>query len=146
MLMNAITAPDAPAALGPYSQAVRVAHTVYLSGQLGLDPTTGQLAVGVEAQTHQALRNLGAVARAAGGGIHDIARLTILMKDLNDFAQVNAIMERYFKEPFPARTTCQVAALPKSAAIEIDAILTLRAAADEPRTGWREVFDQGRGQ
>lgn len=146
MLKNAITAPDAPAALGLYSQAVRVAHTVYLSGQLGLDPATGQLAEGIAAQTHQALRNLGAVARAAGGGLDDTAKLTILMKDLNDFTQVNAIMGSYFKEPFPAHTACQVAALPRAAAIEIDAILALRVAADEPRTGWRQVFDQGKGQ
>ena len=116
---------DAPAALGPYSQAIAVGNTVYLSGQLGVDPITGTLANGIDAQTHQAFKNLQAVAKAAGGSLDGFVKLTVLLVDLNDFAQVNEIMTGYFKEPYPARATYQVAALPKEAAIEIEAILFL---------------------
>ncbi len=116
---------DAPAALGPYSQAIAVGNTVYLSGQLGIDPVAGTLANGIDAQTHQVFKNLQAVAKAAGGSLDGFVKLTILLVDLNDFAQVNEIMTGYFKEPYPARATYQVAALPKGAAIEIEAILFL---------------------
>ena len=116
---------QAPAALGPYSQAVVAGQTVYLSGQLGLDPVSGVLAVGVEAQAHQVFRNLRAVAQAAGGGLDDIVKLTILMADLDDFARVNEIMASYFTPPYPARATYQVAALPKDAALEVEAVLFL---------------------
>ena len=125
MSRQAITSPDAPAALGPYSQAVRVGQTVYLSGQLGLDPATGNLAEGVEAQAHQVFRNLRAVAIAAGGGLDDIVKLTLLMQNLSDFAKVNEIMTGYFKAPYPARATYQVAALPKGGLVEIEGILVL---------------------
>jgi reactive intermediate/imine deaminase len=125
MAKEAIHSPDAPAALGPYSQGVRTGSTVYLSGQLGLDPATGNLADGVEAQAHRVFRNLRAVAQAAGGELDDIVKLTLLMADLGDFAKVNAIMTTYFTPPFPARATYQVAALPKGARVEIEGVLVL---------------------
>jgi reactive intermediate/imine deaminase len=128
MTKLAISSPDAPAALGPYSQAVRAGQTVYLSGQLGLDPKTGTLVEGIEAQTHQVFRNLRAVASAAGGGLDDIVKLSILMQNLGDFAKVNEIMSSYFTQPYPARATYQVAALPRAALIEIEGILVLPAA------------------
>ena len=125
MTKHAISSPDAPAALGPYSQAIRAGHTVYLSGHLGLDPATGNLVAGVEAQTHQVFKNLRAVATAAGGSLDDMVKLSILMQNLSDFAKVNEIMSGYFKQPYPARATYQVAALPKAALIEIEGILVL---------------------
>ena len=133
--------------MGPYSQAIRAGQTVWLSGQLGLDPATGNLAEGVEAQTHQVFRNLRAVAQAAGGELADIVKLTLLLTDLDDFARVNAIMTEYFTAPFPARATYQVAALPKAARIEIEDVLHLSPVADavSPQTGSREAFDQTKG-
>jgi reactive intermediate/imine deaminase len=143
----AITSPDAPAALGPYSQAIRAGNTVYLSGQLGLHPQTGNLVDGVEAQAHQVFRNLQAVARAAGGDLDDIVKLTILMADLADFGKVNEIMAGYFRQPYPARATYQVAALPKAALLEIEGIAVLQpVGVSELQTGWREAFDQTKGQ
>ena len=123
MPKEAIHSKHAPAALGPYSQGVRAGDTVYLSGQLGLDPATGNLAEGIDAQAHQVFRNLRAVAQAAGGELDDVVKLTILMADLADFGKVNEIMATYFKPPYPARATYQVAALPKAAALEVEAIL-----------------------
>jgi reactive intermediate/imine deaminase len=123
MPKEAIHSKHAPAALGPYSQGVRAGDTVYLSGQLGLDPATGTLAEGIDAQAHQVFRNLRAVAQAAGGELDDVVKLTILMADLADFGKVNEIMATYFKPPYPARATYQVAALPKAAALEVEAIL-----------------------
>jgi reactive intermediate/imine deaminase len=123
MPKEAIHSKHAPAALGPYSQGVRAGDTVYLSGQLGLDPATGNLAAGIDAQAHQVFRNLRAVAQAAGGELDDVVKLTILMADLADFGKVNEIMATYFKPPYPARATYQVAALPKAAALEVEAIL-----------------------
>jgi reactive intermediate/imine deaminase len=128
MPKHAISSPDAPAALGPYSQAIRAGHTVYLSGQLGLDSATGILVEGIEAQTHQVFLNLRAVAAAAGGSLDDMAKLSILMQDLGDFAKVNEIMSSYFKKPYPARATYQVAALPRAALIEIEGVLVLPGA------------------
>jgi len=125
MTKHAISSPDAPAALGPYSQAIRAGDTLYLSGQLGLDPKTGTLVEGIEAQTHQAFKNLRAVSVAAGGSIDDMVKLSILMQNLGDFAKVNEIMSGYFTQPYPARATYQVAALPKAALIEIEGILVL---------------------
>mgnify|MGYP003397773142 CR=1 FL=1 len=123
MPKEAIHSKHAPAALGPYSQGVRAGDTVYLSGQLGLDPATGNLVAGVDAQAHQVFRNLRAVAQAAGGELDDVVKLTLLMVDLADFGKVNEIMATYFKPPYPARATYQVAALPKAAALEVEAIL-----------------------
>ena len=123
MPKEAIHSKHAPAALGPYSQGVRAGDTVYLSGQIGLDPATGVLVEGIDAQAHQVFKNLRAVAQAAGGELDDIVKLTILMADLADFAKVNEIMATYFKTPYPARATYQVAALPKAARLEVEAIL-----------------------
>ena len=125
MPKQAIHSKHAPAALGPYSQGVRAGNTVYLSGQLGLDPATGNLVEGIDAQTHQVFKNLRAVAQAAGGELDGIVKLTILLADLADFAKVNEIMATYFKPPFPARATYQVAAIPKAARLEVEAILAL---------------------
>ena len=125
MAKEAIHSKHAPAALGPYSQGVRAGSTVYLSGQLGLDPATGNLVEGIEAQTHQVLKNLRAVAQAAGGELDHMVKLTLLLADLADFAKVNEIMATYFKAPYPARATYQVAALPKAARIEVEGILVL---------------------
>jgi reactive intermediate/imine deaminase len=127
MTKEAIHTKHAPAAIGPYSQAIGAGGTVYLSGQIGLEPATGNMVEGVEAQAHQVLKNLRAVAQAAGGELDDIVKLTLLMADLGDFVKVNEIMATYFKPPYPARATYQVAALPKGARVEIEAIL-VRAA------------------
>ena len=125
MPKQAIHSKHAPAALGPYSQGVRAGNTVYLSGQIGLDPASANLVEGIEAQTHQVFKNLRAVAQAAGGELDDIVKLTILLADLADFAKVNEIMATYFKPPYPARATYQVAAIPKAARLEVEAILVL---------------------
>ena len=127
MTKEGIQSKHAPAALGPYSQGVRAGNTVYLSGQLGLDPATGNLVESIEAQAHQVFKNLRAVAQAAGGELDDIVKLTLLMADLADFGKVNEIMATYFTAPYPARATYQVAALPKAARIEVEGILVLAA-------------------
>jgi reactive intermediate/imine deaminase len=117
---------EAPAAIGPYSQAIRAGQVVYLSGQIALDPATMALvAGGVEAEARQVFRNLAAVARAAGGSLGQAVRVTIYMTDLSQFAKVNEIMAEYFEQPYPARATVGVAALPRGAAVEADAILVL---------------------
>lgn len=117
----------APAAIGPYSQAVRVDNLVFLSGQIPLDPVTMELVPGaIEEQSVRVLENMQAVAAAAGGNLQDIVKLTIFLTDLADFAAVNETMKRFFEVPYPARSTVQVAALPKGAAVEIEAILALR--------------------
>jgi reactive intermediate/imine deaminase len=118
---------SAPAAIGPYSQAIRTGNTVYLSGQLGLDPATGNLREGIEAQTRQVLDNLQAVAAAVGGSLDDIVKLTLLLTDLGDFAKVNEIMAARFTQPYPARATYQVAALPKAGRIEVEGVLVLQS-------------------
>jgi reactive intermediate/imine deaminase len=128
MRKETIHTDKAPAAIGPYSQAIRAGGTVYLSGQLGLDPATGNLREGVEAQTRQALDNLQAVAAAAGGSLDDIVKLTLLLLDMADFAKVNEIMAARLKQPYPARATYQVAALPKAGRIEIEGVLVLPSA------------------
>jgi len=145
----ALHSPDAPAAIGPYSQAIRAGDTVYLSGQIGLDPATMNLVDGLEAQAHRVFRNLSAVAVAAGGSLDDMVKVSILMVDLGGFAKVNEIMATYFAQPYPARATYQVSALPKGALIEIEGILVLKPAAGsagDPQTGWRETFDESKGQ
>jgi reactive intermediate/imine deaminase len=147
MTRQTIHSPDAPAAIGPYSQAIRVGNIVYLSGQIGLDPQTGQLVDGLEAQTHRVLQNLRAVAAASGGTLDDIVKVSLLMVDLGGFAKVNEIMVSYFKTPYPARMTYQVAALPRGALVEVEGTLVLPGAASaDPQTGWRETFDQTKGQ
>ncbi len=125
MTRIAISTANAPAAIGTYSQAVQVGKTVYLSGQIPLDPKTMELVSGFDAQAEQVFENLKAVAEAAGGSLNDIVKLNIFLTDLNDFASVNQIMERYFQQPYPARAAVGVAALPRGAAVEMDAILQL---------------------
>ena len=125
MTKQVIHSKHAPAAIGPYSQAIRVGETIYMSGQIGLDPASGALVEGVDAQAHQVFKNLRAVAQAAGGELDDIVKLTLLLADLNDFAKVNEIMASYFTEPYPARATYQVAGLPRGARIEVDAIMEM---------------------
>jgi reactive intermediate/imine deaminase len=137
MSKQAIHTSKAPTALGPYSQAIRVGYTVYLSGQLGIDPPNGNLQDGIEAQTRQVFANLRAVAEAAGGSLDDIVKLTILLVDLADFAKVNDIMASCFSAPYPARATYQVAALPKAARIEVEGVLELGRIAEPTRPGER---------
>ena len=125
MTLEAIETAGAPKAIGPYSQAVRAGDTVYLSGQIGLDPATGQLVDGTEAQAHRVFANLRAVVEAAGGRMGQIAKLSILLVDLGDFAKVNEIMASHFAPPYPARATYQVAGLPRGARSEVDAVPVL---------------------
>jgi reactive intermediate/imine deaminase len=116
----------APAAIGPYSQAVRCGNTVYLSGQIPLDPATMALVQGdIAAQTRRIFENLKAVCEAAGGSLAQIARVGIYLTDLDHFASVGAVMAEYFEQPYPARSTIGVAALPRGAQVEIDAVLVL---------------------
>jgi len=116
----------APAAVGPYSQAVQHGDLAFLSGQVGLDPTTGKLVEGgVEAQARQVFRNLRAVCEAAGGDLDDLVKVNIYLTDLGNFAAVNAIMADAFNEPYPARATVGVVALPLGAEVEIEAVLGL---------------------
>jgi reactive intermediate/imine deaminase len=116
----------APAAIGSYSQAIKAGNTIYLSGQIPLDPKTmTQVAGGITAEAAQVFDNLKAVAEAAGGSLNDIVKLTVFLTNLPDLAIVNELMQRYFRTPFPARTSIQVSALPKGVAIEIDAIMVL---------------------
>lgn len=122
MSRQAVASPDAPAAIGPYSQAIEIDGFVFCSGQLGLDPATGQLLEGVEDQAERALLNLEAVLRAAGLTMADVVKTSIFLADLSHFAQVNAIYTRHVVEPAPARSTVQVAALPRAALVEIEAI------------------------
>jgi len=125
MSRQAIHSATAPAAIGPYSQAIRAGDTIYLSGQIGLDPATGNLRDGTEAQTRQVFANLKAVAAAAGATLDDMAKVTLLLVDMADFAQVNEIMASFFTQPYPARATYQVAALPKGARVEVEGVLVL---------------------
>lgn len=121
-----IQTPDAPAAIGTYSQAVRVDDTVYLSGQIGLDPISMQMVEGIEAQIHRVFQNLRAVAYAAGGSMDDLVKLNIYLTDLAHFTKVNEIMEIYFHQPFPARAAVGVASLPRNALVEADGIMFLQ--------------------
>lgn len=116
----------APAAIGPYSQAVRIGNTVYCSGQIPLDPRTGELVLGdIRVQARRAFDNLKAVVDAAGADFGQVARLGLYLLDLGQFAEVNAVMGEYFQAPYPARSTIGVAALPKGAIFEVDAVLVL---------------------
>lgn len=119
-----ISTPDAPAAIGPYSQATTAGGTVFFSGQIALDPATGELvAGGIEAQARRAFDNLKAVCEAAGGSMDDIVRVGLYLTDLGQFAAVNAVMGEYFAQPYPARSTIEVSALPRGAVFEVDAIM-----------------------
>jgi reactive intermediate/imine deaminase len=121
-----IQTPDAPAAIGTYSQAIRVDNTVYLSGQIGLDPNTMQMVEGVEAQIHRVFQNLRAVAGAADSSLNDMVKLNIYLTDLTHFAKVNEIMATYFHLPYPARAAVGVASLPRNALVEADGVLFLQ--------------------
>jgi len=122
-MKRVIQTADAPAAIGAYSQAVRAGDTVYLSGQIGLDPATMQLAPDIDAQIHRVFANLAAVAKAAGLDLGRAVRLTVFLTDLAHFSKVNEIMAQYVPQPFPARAAVGVAALPRGALVEVDAIL-----------------------
>ena len=126
MTKTIIHSDNAPAAVGTYSQAVKVGNTVYLSGQIGLDPASGVLAEGFEAQTHRVFQNLRAVCQAAGSDLSDIVKLGVFVVDLANFAKLNEIMGEYFTAPFPARAAVQAAALPKGALVEADAVMVLK--------------------
>ena len=125
MNKQVITSDQAPSAIGPYSQAIKVGNTVYLSGQIPLDPATMEVVEGFEAQVCRVFDNLSAVAEAAGGKLQDIVKLNIFLTDLGNFAKVNEIMERYFEKPYPARAAIGVAALPKGVPVEMDGIMVV---------------------
>ena len=126
MTRQTIATPEAPAAIGPYSQAIRTGDTLWMSGQIPLDPSTMQIVEGgIEAQAERVFRNMQAVLKAAGGTLDDIVKLSILLVDLGDFAKVNELMAKHFRQPYPARSTYQVAALPRGARIEVEAMASL---------------------
>jgi reactive intermediate/imine deaminase len=126
MNRQSITTPNAPAAIGPYSQAVRAGDTVYVSGQIPLDPATGEVTgADFEARLRRVLDNLVAVLQAAGARRDQVAKLTVYLTDLGEFPTVNAVMAEYFTEPYPARAAVQVAALPKGVDVELDAVAVL---------------------
>jgi|TARA_B110000263_G_scaffold231234_1_gene226377 2-iminobutanoate/2-iminopropanoate deaminase len=125
-MRDVVSSRDAPAAIGPYSQAVRAGGLLFISGQIPLDPESGEVVNGdVSAQTHRVMRSLGAILEAAGAGFDDVVRTTIFLTDLGDFARVNEVYGSYFTAPAPTRATVQVAALPKGVSVEIDAIAHL---------------------
>ncbi|MGP1665761.1 MAG: RidA family protein [Rhodanobacter sp.] len=126
MSRSIIATDQAPAAIGPYSQAVRAGNTVYFSGQIPLDPATGNVVEGdITAQTKRVFDNMVAVAQAAGGSLAQIVRVGIYVTDLSNFAAVNAVMAEYFQQPYPARSTIEVSALPKGVQVEVDAVMVL---------------------
>jgi reactive intermediate/imine deaminase len=121
---QAVQTPDAPQAIGTYSQAIRAGGAVYLSGQIGLDPATMQMVEGIDAQVHRVFQNLRAVAAAAGANLDDAVKLTVFLTDLAHFARLNEIMSQYFAQPYPARSAVGVSQLPRGALVEIEAILS----------------------
>ena len=125
MSKQIISTDRAPQAIGTYSQAVRAGDTIYLSGQIGLDPASMQLVEGIEAQVHRVFGNLKAVAEAAGGSLADMVKLNIFLTDLGHFALVNTVMAEYFSQPYPARAAVGVASLPRGALVEADGVLVL---------------------
>jgi reactive intermediate/imine deaminase len=120
-----VSTPNAPAAIGTYSQAVKTGNTVYMSGQIGLDPVTMSMADGIDAQIRQVFDNLEAVAKAAGATLDNAAKVNVYLTDLGNFTKVNEAMTRYFNQPFPARAAVGVAALPRGAMVEVDAVLVI---------------------
>mgnify|MGYP002634274929 CR=1 FL=1 len=125
MTRKIISTSDAPAAIGTYSQAVQAGNTVYLSGQIGLDPATMQMVEGIDAQIVRVFDNLKAVAAAAGGSLNDVVKFNIYLTDLSNFAKVNETMAKYLSEPYPARAAVGVKELPRGALVEADAVLVL---------------------
>ena len=129
-----IQTPDAPSAIGAYSQAIRTADTVYLSGQIGLDPATMQMVEGIKAQIHRVFQNLRAVALATDSTLNDMVKLNVYLTDLSHFAMVNEIMAEYFAAPYPARAAVGVAALPRAALVEMDGVLIIQTKGIEFQT------------
>lgn len=125
MSKTIISTSNAPAAIGSYSQAVKVGDTVYLSGQIGLDPSTMQMVEGIDAQIARVFDNLKAVVEASGGSLSDVVKLNVYLTDLVNFAKVNIAMAKYFSEPFPARAAIGVASLPRGALVEVDGVLVI---------------------
>lgn len=125
MTKQVISTIEAPKAIGTYSQAIRAKDTVYLSGQIGLDPGTMQLEEGIDAQIHRVFRNLSAVAQASGGSLNNLVKLNVYLTDLANFSRLNEIMGEYFSEPYPARAAVGVASLPRGALVEMDGMLVL---------------------
>lgn len=121
-MKNVIHTVSAPAAIGPYSQAIQMGDFLFTSGQLGILPETGELAQGVEAQTEWALKNLGAILAEAGMGYTNVLKTTVFVADLADFSKVNAVYQKFFENAYPARSCVQVAALPKGGLVEIECI------------------------
>ena len=126
MSHETVSTRDAPDAIGTYSQAVRAGDTVYLSGQIGLDPATMEMVEGTREQIEQVFRNLAAVAAAAGGSVADVVKLNVYLTDLGNFPLVNEVMAQHFSEPYPARAAVGVAALPKDAQVEVEGVMVLR--------------------
>ncbi|HXD47439.1 MAG TPA: Rid family detoxifying hydrolase [Gemmatimonadaceae bacterium] len=144
MSKHEIQSASAPSAIGPYSQAILRNGTLWMSGQIALDPSTMQIVDGgIEAQAARVFDNMAAVLAAAGGGFDDVVKLTILLVDLGDFAQVNEIMAARFSAPYPARSTYQVAALPRGSRLEVEAVAVLAPSgvSEAQQTGWRDAFD-----
>lgn len=125
MSKSIIQTSGAPAAIGTYSQAVKVGNTVYLSGQIGLDPISMTMVDGIEAQVHRVFTNLKAVTEASGGSLNDIVKLNVFLTDLSHFALVNTIMAEYFTAPYPARAAVGVASLPRNALVEADGVMVI---------------------
>ena len=125
MIKRTIETKKAPQAIGTYSQAIRAGDTIYMSGQIGLDPETMQMAEGIEAQTHRVFQNLRAVAETAGGSLDDMVKLTVYLTDLVHFPRINEIMAGYFSQPYPARAAIGVAGLPRNALVEIEGVMAL---------------------
>ena len=119
---SAVRTDAAPAAIGPYSQAITVGELIFCSGQIPVDPATGEVAEGIEAQTERVMRNLSAVLEAAGSGLGEVVKTTVFVTDLSEFPRMNAVYERFFSEPPPARATVEVSALPKGVSVEVEAI------------------------
>jgi reactive intermediate/imine deaminase len=126
-MRQAIKTTNAPAAIGAYSQAIKAGNTIYLSGQIGLEPATQQMVEGTAAQVMQVFENMQAVVKAGGGTMDDVVKLTVYLVKLADIALVNEALTKYFKEPFPARTTIEVSALPKDGLVEVEAIVVLNS-------------------
>ena len=125
MTRSIINTPNAPSAIGTYSQAVKVGNTVYVSGQIGLDPQSGEMAEGFTAQAVRVFDNLKAIAEAAGGNLDDAVKVQVYLTDLSRFGEVNEIMSRYFNEPYPARAAVGIKELPKGGLVEADAVLVI---------------------
>ncbi|OAB45418.1 RidA family protein [Paenibacillus glacialis] len=123
MSKQAISTEAAPGAIGPYSQAIEAGGFIFTSGQLGLNPETGQFAEGIEGQTRQSLTNLQAILEAAGAGMDQVVKTTVFLKDMNDFVAMNEVYSSFFLQPFPARSAVEVARLPKDALVEIEAVV-----------------------